>query len=225
MAWGEPAGGMTTVLEELLSNDDARRQIVDGVVKRLTPAEIAHLLCKADGDTMERLRHHLGCRCKHHKEGGCHVDEEKLICKLKGELSCRNRRLSVIEEERKRANRGGVVDIPVVNGANGTVSLTVPAYGVEYFLTSFSTDGSISQASGSLSRVEFILEHAGWVFAEFRASEYKKESCCTTVVDAFKEKGMCFGWESTWTIRVTNRNTNANETYINGILSYTRGFP
>lgn len=194
------------------------------------------LLHKAFGDTRSFER--LLIKCMKSSEevrdemkqcrGTCSTNgagTEKLIKKFFRESRCYNRRLSVIEEERLRANTGGTVDLPVVAGGGASATVTVPAYNLEYWITQYSVDGSIALASGNLSKVEITLEHAGWPFGTFRASTFTDKSCCTTVAACFQQRNMCFGYDSTWTIKITNLNTLPGESFTNGVLSYCRQYP
>lgn len=154
--------------------------------------------------------------------GGCRVD---LAGKLR-EIGCYNRRISTLEENTLSANLADAIDIPAVPGDNGTVTVTVPAYGIAYFLTEFSMDGAIAVDTGSLARVEVKIVHAGVAIVTFRVSQYYKASCCTTIADMFKKHNLqCLGSDSTFSIVVTNRNTLPAETFINGVFSYARGYP
>jgi len=141
------------------------------------------------------------------------------------EVGCYNRRLSFYEENNLRSNLGGAIDIPTVAGNGGVQTVTIPAYGVEWYLREFSMDGAISVATGSVNRVEVTVSHAGLPLATFRVAQYYKNSCCTTIVDAFKKHKLCLGWASTLTITVTNNNALAGEEFINGVFSYARGYP
>lgn len=174
--------------------------------------ELARALSQCTDTAREKIREGIGC--------GCNAQLESMLNACSG-----NRRLSIVEENRLRANSGGTVDIPTVQGAGASETVTVPAYGVEYFLREFSMDGAMASNTGSLSKVHVQITHAGILLAEFRVSQYYKASCCTTIVDQFKRMGVCFGYDSTWEITVTNKNTNVAEEFINGALSFIRGFP
>ena len=139
--------------------------------------------------------------------------------------NCRDRRLSALEEMTVKAQQGFSVDIPTVDGAGGVQSVEIGAYGVAYYLREFSMDGNIAVNTGSLSRVEVEIIHAGVQIVAFRASQYTKNSCCTTIVDVFRERQLCFGWDSKFTLRVKNSNALAQETFVNGVFSFMRGFP
>lgn len=119
---------------------------------------------------------------------------------------------------------GGALDIPLVAGAGGVQVVTAPIYGIEYYLTQFSWM-EISVATGSLTRVEIVVSHAGFPLATFRASQYTKASCCTTIAEAFRRRNLCLGWNSTFTVTVTNNNALAAEAFVNGVFSYIRGYP
>lgn len=175
---------------------------------------------KSSGDVRDELKAHTGCK------SACGSAEipSNLWKKFTEEVSCYNRRLSRIEEERLRANTGGTVDLPNVNGG-AEATVVVPAYGIEYWVTQYSIDGTIALDTGNLSKVEITLEHAGWPFGTFRASQFTKDSCCTTVANCFRQRGMCFGHESTWTIKIKNLNALPGETFVNGVLSYCRAYP
>jgi hypothetical protein len=198
--------------------DDEKRAVVAAMFKvggDCVRRELVQALFDCDESTREKLREGIGCGCG--SRGSKSHDKERHWCV--------GRRLSKLEEAQLRANVGGTVDIPTVQGAGGTVTVTVPAYRIEYFLREFSIDGSVSTNAGSLSKVSVQIAHAGTLLADFRASQYSKNSCCTTIVERFEELDVCFGTESTWTVTVTNNNANQADTFINGVLSFARGFP
>lgn len=154
--------------------------------------------------------------------GSCKTD---LASKIR-DIGCYNRRISQLEENTLRATIADAIDIPTVAGNGGTVTVTVPAYNVPYYLTEFSMDGAISVATGSLARVEVKIVHAGVTIVKFRVSTYYKASCCTTIADTFKKHNLqCLGSDSTFDIVVTNMNTLPAETFVNGVFSYARGYP
>lgn len=203
------------ICEVLLAPDDvvgARGSIQ--VLEVPTPDGIAAMLAKASPECLEMLRRALGSSCK----GACATTSTAAS-------KCYGRRLSVLEEASLRADKGGVLDIPTVAGAGGTVTLTVPAYNAEYWLEQFSMDGDIAVATGSLSKVEVKITHAGFPLATFRVSQWYKASCCTTIADAFKEHGICLGWGSTFQLTITNTNALVGESFINGVFSYIRFYP
>jgi hypothetical protein len=195
--------------------DEEKRQLLGQLFKadpRMLTDELMRALLQCSDSTREKLREGIGC--------GCNAQLEAMAGACSG-----NRRLSIVEENRLRANSGGTVDIPTVQGGGASETVTVPAYGVEYFLREFSMDGAMSSNTGSLSKVHVQISHAGILLAEFRVSQYYKAACCTSIVEQFKRLGVCFGYDSTWDVTVTNKNTNAAEEFINGALSFIRGFP
>lgn len=201
--------------------EEEKRQLLEQLVKadpRTLQEAFLRALSQCTDGAKEKIREAIGCGCGTHNTA-------KLGEMLKDMQWCNNRRLSVLEENRLRANVGGTVDIPTVAGAGGVQTVQVPAYGVEYFIREFSMDGAVSVPTGSLSKVHVQIVHAGQFLAEFRASQYDKASCCTTIADQFKRMGVCFGYDSTWEVTVRNMNTNAAEEFVNGVLSFARGFP
>ena len=196
-------------------SDDEKRQLLAVLLSadpRTLQEELMRTLAQCTDTTREKIREGIGC--------GCNAQLASMAGACSG-----NRRLSIVEENRLRANSGGTVDIPTVQGGGATETVSVPAYGVEYFLGEFSMDGSMATNTGSLSKVHVQITHAGILLAEFRVSQYYKAACCTSIVDQFKRLGVCFGYDSTWEITVTNKNSNAAEEFINGALSFIRGFP
>lgn len=195
--------------------DGEKKQLLGDLIKadpRMFQEELMRALSQCTETTREKIREGIGC--------GCNAQLESLLSACGG-----SRRLSIVEENRLRANSGGTVDIPTVQGGGAVETVSVPAYGVEYFLKEFSMDGAMSTNTGSLSKVHVQISHAGILLAEFRVSQYYKAACCTTIVEQFKRLGVCFGYDSTWEITVTNKNSNAAEEFINGALSFIRGFP
>lgn len=198
--------------------DDEKRAVVAAMFKvggDCVRKELVQALFDCDESTREKIREGIGCGCG----GRGHKSHDQ------NRQWCLGRRLSKLEEAQLRANVGGTVDIPTVAGAGGTTTVVVPAYKIEYFLREFSMDGQISTNTGSLSKVSVQISHAGTLLADFRASQYTKSSCCTTIVERFEELDVCFGTESEWRVTVTNNNANAGETFVNGVLSFARGFP
>lgn len=215
MTWNDSPGPGPMVRQLCaLSAEEKQRVLADlcqssGDMMR---KEIIEALFKCDSGHREKLRELIGgCRC----DGGCKTRPGR----------CVGRRLSQLEEAQLTANIGGTVDIPTVAGAGGTVTVTVPPYGTEYFISEFSVDGAIAVATGALSKVQIQIKHAGTVLADFRASQFFKNSCCTTIADQFKRMALCFGYESKWEVVVVNNNTNAGEAFVNGVLSFARAFP
>jgi hypothetical protein len=186
---------------------------IEVVDAQFSAEQIISLLQNSSADCKEMLKRLIGS-CN----GSCNQNPNT-------RAGCYNRRISVLEEDRLRSDIGGAIDIPTVAGAGGVQAVTVPIYGVEYFLTQFSMDGEIAVATGSLTRVEIVVSHAGFPLATFRASQYTKASCCTTIAEAFRRKNLCLGWNSTFTITVTNNNVLVAESFVNGVFSYIRGYP
>jgi hypothetical protein len=184
---------------------------IEVVDAQISAEQIVNLLQNASPDCKEMFKRLLGS-C-----GG--------TCSNNPRAGCYNRRISVLEEDRLRSDIGGALDIPSVAGAGGVQVVTAPIYGIEYYLTQFSMDGEISVATGSLTRVEIVVSHAGFPLATFRASQYTKASCCTTIAEAFRRRNLCLGWNSTFTVTVTNNNALAAEAFVNGVFSYIRGYP
>lgn len=203
--------------EALMSSTADSRRGNRGTIQVLevpTPDNIVGLLERASPECLETLKRLLGS-CN----GACAAPS------LASD-GCYGRRLSKLEEARLRANISGTVDIPPVAGAGGTSGpITVPIYGIEYFLTQFSMDGDIAVATGSVNQVEVTVSHAGFPLAVFRVSQFYKQSCCTTIADAFRDNGICLGWNSTFDLTVVNKNTLAGEIFQHGVFSYTRGYP
>lgn len=182
--------------------------------------EILRVLCECGDSTRERIREKIGgcsgtCKSPAHAQAQAQVSQGW----------CVGRRLSRLEEQQLQANVGGTVDIPTVAGAGGSQTVIVPAYGVEYYIQQFSIDGDMGVATGALSKVQVLITHAGTTLADFRVSQYFKATCCTTIADQFRRRGVCFGYDSKWEVKVINHNALAAETFINGVLSYARGFP
>lgn len=219
--WGEEKSRMAQAILAW-SEEDRKQLAIELLGAHGTGEQLIKLLCNAPDHCKEQLKGVLG-GCG----GACKTGEGLTLKLLEDfrEANCYNRRLSILEENNLRSNIGGSIDIPTVAGANGVQTVTVDPYGVEYFLTSFSMDGEMSTNTGSLSKVKVVITHAGHTLADFRVSQYFKNSCCTTIVEQFRRRKMCFGWNSSWTITVTNTNTNLAETFINGVFSYTRGYP
>lgn len=199
------------LIAELQRYDDISPTGIEVLVPA-TPEQLVRMLANAPPEVKEMLRHLLGCN-------------GNTCSPIQQSNNCYGRRLSKIEEDRKRAQGSDAIDIPTVAGAGGTVTVDIPAYGVSYYLTSFSMDGEMGLATGSLTRVEVEVSHAGIPLQTFRVSQYYKQSCCTTIADAFRVHDLCLGWDSTLQIKVTNNNALAGETFINGVFSYTRGYP
>lgn len=193
---------------ELMKIDSVRQDSIE-VLAPASGAKLLELLVNTPG-AAEVLGDLIG-RCG----SSCRTDTS----------GCYNRRLSVFEEERLRANLGGAIDIPTLDGAGGTTTVTIPAYNTPWYLSQFSMDGEISVNTGSINKVNVLVSHAGIVLAEFRVSQYYKTSCCTTIVEQFRRHKLCLGWASTLTITVTNNNLLAAEKFVNGVFSFARGYP
>ena len=96
---------------------------------------------------------------------------------------------------------------------------------VDQSFNCITVDGDMSTNTGALSKVRVVITHAGTTLIDFRVSQFYKNTCCTTIADQFRRRKMCFGWNSSWTITVTNTNANIADTFINGVFSYIRGYP
>lgn len=168
-----------------------------------------------------RIRDLLGCGCG----GNGHIDDKWITERLRLLACCDpNQRLSWAEQEMLRASDGAVVDLPDVAGAGATATVDVPAYGVSWYFRQFSVDGRVP-ATASLAKVNIEILHASRQIANFRVSQYYKENCCTTIADEFRRFKRCFGYGSTFQIKITNANTNAGDTFTQGVFSYVRGYP
>lgn len=131
-----------------------------------------------------------------------------------------NGRLSNIEMEELFSQQSFVIDIPLIAGGGGTATITRPAYGVNYIMRQFTFDGALD-SGGSLTRVGVEIVHAGRVLQSFRASNFRRESCCDTL-ELWNH--LCFGWDSEFEIVVTNNN-DAGEDFTDGIFDFTQVYP
>lgn len=206
--------------------DDQRRELLREIFKVADPDALlegmAGCLNRCDESVRARFRRILGC--------GCDGTSSKLDLRaVVAEMLCcdPSQRLSWAEREQRQMNDGDVVDIPVVQGNGGVVNIPVDGpngYGVAWYFQKFSVDGVVPNTA-SLAKVQFEIIHADRVISKFRANQWTKANCCTTLADDFKKYKRCFGWGSTWTLRITNLNALVGETFTQGTFEFVRGYP
>jgi len=188
------------------------------------PDILAQLLVRGLGNCSEdakaTIRRMVGCGC----DGSPKLDADYLRKMVRDMVCCDpNRRLSRMEEEDLRTNDGADIDLPTVQGG-ASATVNVPAYNTGWYFRQFSVDGRVPD-TGSLAKVRITLIHANRPLISFRVSQYYKESCCTTLADEYNRYRRCFGWASTFQIRIENLNANPQDQFTNGVFQWVRGFP